>query len=48
MSDWKNPDGSTSTGIWEDFKFKPEEPKEPTEEPVKAEEQPKKKATKKK
>lgn len=46
MSDWKNPDGSTSTGIWEDFKFKPVE--EPKEEPVKAEEKPKKKATKKK
>ena len=45
MSEWKNPDGSTSTGIWEDFKFKPEEP---TEEPVKAEKKPVKKTSKKK
>ena len=42
MSTWKNPDGSTSTGIWEDFKDKPEEPKKEPEE------KPKKKATKKK
>ena len=31
MSEWKNADGSTSTGIWEDFKFKPEEPKKEEE-----------------
>ena len=35
MSEWKNEDGSISTGIWEDFKFKPEEPKEEEKKPVK-------------
>lgn len=37
MTTWKNADGSTSTGIWEDFKFKSEEPKKEEEEkkPVK-------------
>lgn len=36
MSEWKNADGSSSTGIWEDFKFKPEEPKKEEEKkPVK-------------
>lgn len=46
MSEWKNQDGSTSTGIYEDFKFKPKE--EPTEEPAKAEKKPVKKTSKKK
>ena len=45
MSTWKNPDGSTSTGIREDFILEPVE-KEP-EQPVK-EEKPKKKTSKKK
>lgn len=45
MSTWKNPDGSTSTGIREDFTLYPVE-KEP-EQPVK-EEKPKKKTSKKK
>lgn len=41
---WTNADGSTSVGIWEDFKFKPKEPKE--ENPAEKAEKPKK--TKKK
>lgn len=32
---WTNADGSTSVGIWEDFKFKPKEPKKEEEKPVK-------------
>lgn len=35
MSTWKNPDGSTSTGIYEDFQFKPEEPVKEEKKPVK-------------
>ena len=37
---WTNADGSTSVGIWEDFKFKPKEPKE--ENPAEKAEKPKK------
>lgn len=37
---WTNADGSTSVGIWEDFKFKPEDPKE--ENPAEKAEKPKK------
>ena len=44
MSTWKNPDGSTSTGIYEDFQFK----EEPKEGPEKAEKKPVKKTSKKK
>ena len=43
MSTWKNPDGSTSVGIKEDFILFKEEPKEEPKE-----EKPKKKTTKKK
>ena len=32
---WTNADGSTSVGIWEDFKFKPKEPKKEEDKPVK-------------
>ena len=46
MSEWKNPDGSTSVGIKEDFVLFVE----PKEEPVKelVSEKPKKKTSKKK
>ena len=37
---WTNADGSTSVGIWEDFKFKPKEPKK--ENPAEKAEKPKK------
>lgn len=46
MSTWKNPDGSTSVGIKEDFILFKELKEEPKEEPK--EEKPKKKTTKKK
>lgn len=40
MSEWKNPDGSTSVGIYEDFRGFPKEEKkteekEPEKKPVK-------------
>lgn len=46
MSEWKNPDGSTSVGIKEDFIFN--EPKEEPKEELVKEEKPKKKTSKKK
>lgn len=47
---WTNDDGSTSVGIWEDFKFKPKELKTEEEKPVETVEKPveTKKKTKKK
>ena len=47
MSTWKNPDGSTSTGVREDFIFDKPEKVEHEEKPV-TEEKPRKKTSKKK